>query len=74
METLQIKVRDFLKMNQKDIRESYRIGGLYGSGAYGQIRWCIHRSTGTVRALKVIIRKEVEELEEDLIDEIQVLR
>ena len=74
MEALPIKARDFIQMNKVDIRECYRVGNLVNDGAYGQVRWCIHKETGTLRALKVIIRKEVEELEEDLIDEIQVLR
>ena len=72
MDAFTIKVQDFIKMNKKDIRECYRIGTKIKEGSYGQVRWCIHNATGSLRAVKVILKKDVEELneDEDLINEI----
>ena len=77
MEAFTIKVQDFIKMKDKEnynIRDEYRIGNKIKEGSYGQVRWCIHKSTGSLRAVKIIFKNDVKELEADLIDEIQVLR
>ena len=74
MENFTVKVRDFIKMRKKSIREYYKIGHEIGKGAYGKIRWCIHKATGNLRAVKIIFRRDVEDLKLDLMDEIQILR
>ena len=74
MEAFTIKVQDFIKMRDTNIRNEYRIGNKIKEGSYGQVRWCIHKATGSLRAVKVIMKNDVKELSDDLIDEIQVLR
>ena len=49
-----IQPNDFIFENPGKIRDHYRIGQVIGSGTYAQVRLCIHKSTGTQRALKVI--------------------
>ena len=50
-----INVRDFIFENKNNIRSIYRIGKrVGGEGSYGFIRFCIHKKTGCLRAVKVI--------------------
>ena len=70
MEAFRVKVRDFIKMRKKGIREYYKIGNEISSGSYGKIRWCVHKATGNLRAVKTIFHRDVEDLKQDQIDEI----
>ena len=78
MKQFDILVQDFIMRNtKKDIKEDYLIGEVIGDGAYGDVRLCVHKQTGTARAVKTIIRKYIEEDTEDsdrMIDEISILR
>ena len=50
-----VNVRDFMFENKEDIRKIYRIGKTVGGeGAYGALRFCIHRKLGCLRAVKMI--------------------
>lgn len=61
MNDFTVNVKDFITKNEKSIREVYRIGKrIGGEGSYGYIRFCIHRSTGSLRAVKIIDRKSLE--------------
>ena len=75
MVSFTIKVQDFIKLRKNvNIRDEYRIGNKIKEGSYGQVRWCIHKATGSLRAVKAIMKNDVKELHDDLIDEIEVLR
>ena len=49
-------VFDHLK-NNDDIRKDYQINDVLGSGAFGEVRKCMSKKTGKIRAVK-IIKKE----------------
>ena len=51
---LHIKGSDFVTQNAGKLRDFYRIGKLLGSGAFGEVRMCVHRDTGAARAVKVL--------------------
>eukprot|EP00922_Rhytidocystis_sp_ex-Travisia-forbesii_P026183 GHVS01038352.1.p1 GENE.GHVS01038352.1~~GHVS01038352.1.p1 ORF type:complete len:515 (+),score=85.64 GHVS01038352.1:127-1671(+) len=44
----------------EDIRTYYKIDSLLGSGAFGQVRECIQRQTGEVRAVKIMEKRSAE--------------
>ena len=55
MNEFMVNVRDFMFENKEDIRKIYRIGKTVGGeGAYGALRFCIHRKLGCLRAVKMI--------------------
>ena len=51
---MHIKGSDFVVSNAGKLRDFYRIGKLLGSGAFGEVRMCVHRDTGATRAVKVL--------------------
>ena len=53
-DTIQIKSSNFVIQNSGKLRDFYRIGKLLGSGAFGEVRMCVHRETGAARAVKVL--------------------
>ena len=64
MHQFQVSVSDFISRNENDIHSVYRIGKQVGDkGAYGYIRYCIHRKTGNLRALKIIGRQNLQHLD-----------
>ena len=68
MNNFVVSVRDFIFKNDQDIRSVYRIGKKVGDkkeGSYGFIRFCIHKQTGCLRAVKVIDKKNLEEGKDD---------
>ena len=71
-------MQDFIRKSSKhDIKEDYIIGNIIGEGAYGNVRLCVHRQTGTARAVKVIFKKYLEDIEGtelEIVNEISVLR
>ena len=78
MRQFDVRVQDFIRMNtKKDIKEDYIIGKIIGEGSYGNVRLCVHKQTGTARAVKVIFKKYLEDIddtEREIIDEIAILR
>ena len=55
MNSFVVNIRDFIFRNEKPIRGVYRIGKrVGGDGSYGYLRFCIHKNTGCLRAVKVI--------------------
>ena len=78
MNTFQVSVRDFIGKNSNSIKSVYRIGKrIGGEGSYGYIRFCIHKQTGCLRAVKVIEKNSlsnIEQTEKDEINEISILR
>ncbi len=43
---LKISSTKFVTQNQGNLRDYYRIGKMLGSGAFGEVRMCVHRETG----------------------------
>ena len=55
MANFNVKVADFIFKNEANIKSIYRIGKQVGEkGSYGYVRFCIHRKTGALRAVKII--------------------
>ena len=67
---------DFVKERAGAIRDTYRIGGKLGDGAFGSVRKITHRVTGEVRAVKTIHKKSLRTPEEQatFFNEVAVLR
>jgi calcium-dependent protein kinase len=67
---------DFVKERTGAIRDTYRIGGKLGDGAFGSVRKITHRVTGEVRAVKTIHKKSLRTPEEQatFFNEVSVLR
>ena len=45
---------DFIFEKGANFREQYQIGAQMGVGAFGEVRKCINRKTGAIRAVKVM--------------------
>ena len=77
MDDFILNIRDFIFKNKTDIRDVYRIGKQIGDkGNYGYIRFCIHRKTGNLRAVKAIDKSSLKWLDntaEEGNNEIQLL-
>ena len=43
---IKIKASNFVMKHAGNLREFYRIGKLLGSGAFGEVRVCLHRESG----------------------------
>lgn len=67
---------DFVKERTGAIRDTYRIGGKLGDGAFGSVRKITHRVSGEVRAVKTIHKKSLRTPEEQatFFNEVSVLR
>jgi len=67
-------VFDHLK-NKDDIRKDYQINDILGSGAFGEVRQCISKKTGKIRAVKIIKKEQMNKHEQKLLEEeINILR
>jgi calcium-dependent protein kinase len=57
------------------IRDHYRIGKVLGSGAFGEVRLCLHKDTQTQRAVKVLRKNLLDDKEMDMLkNEIAILK
>ena len=66
MNEFKVKVSNFVTKNEADIRQVYRIGKRVGEqGSYGYIRFCIHRKTGCLRAVKVIDKSKLDPFDQN---------
>jgi len=41
-----VRASDFVGRTQGKLRDHYRIGKVLGTGAFGEVRMCVHRETG----------------------------
>ena len=41
-----IQAKDFVMQHAGKLRDHYRIGKMLGSGAFGEVRVCVHRESG----------------------------
>ena len=57
------------------LRDSYRIGKMLGSGAFGEVRVCVHRESQAQRAVKVLRKSHMDEDEKRMFfNEINILK
>ena len=45
-EDVKIKASNFVMQHAGKLRDHYRIGKMLGSGAFGEVRVCVHRESG----------------------------
>ncbi|OMJ85650.1 hypothetical protein SteCoe_13002 [Stentor coeruleus] len=76
MEGLRISGGDFVSEKRGKLRDTYRIGKKLGEGAFGSVRKITHRSTGEIRAVKTIHKRNLrsEEERQTFFNEVSVLR
>jgi len=74
-EEFKIKAGDFVSKKVGKIRDHYRIGKVLGSGAFGEVRLCLHKDTQTQRAVKVLRKNLLDDKEMDMLkNEITILK
>jgi len=49
------------------LRDHYRIGKMLGSGAFGEVRVCVHRDSGAQRAVKVLRKSHMDDDEKRML-------
>jgi calcium-dependent protein kinase len=70
-----VRVQDIVQKNEGKLRDHYRIGKVLGNGAFGEVRMCIHRTTGAQRAVKVLRKSNMDEDEKRMLfNEINILK
>ena len=73
--TTNITASDFVGKTQGRLRDFYRIGKVLGTGAFGEVRMCVHRESGAQRAVKVLRKSNMDEEEKNLLfNEINILK
>lgn len=74
-EEFKFKASSFVSKKVGKIRDHYRIGKVLGSGAFGEVRLCLHKDTQTQRAVKVLRKNLLDEKEMDMLkNEISILK
>ena len=74
-EEIKIKSSDWVDRKIGKIRDHYRIGKVLGSGAFGEVRLCLHKDTQVQRAVKVLRKNLLDEKEMDMLkNEISILK
>lgn len=74
-EEVKIAASGFVSKKVGKIRDYYRIGKVLGSGAFGEVRLCLHKDTQTQRAVKVLRKNLLDEKEMDMLkNEIAILK
>ena len=69
------KGANFVTQNAGKLRDFYRIGKLLGSGAFGEVRMCVHRDSGATRAVKVMKKSSMDQEEQKMLfNEINILK
>ena len=46
VQDVKVKAGNFVMQHAGKLRDHYRIGKMLGSGAFGEVRVCVHRETG----------------------------
>jgi len=60
---------------QGKLRDHYRIGKVLGTGAFGEVRMCVHRESGAQRAVKVLRKSHMDDDEKRMLfNEINILK
>jgi len=75
MDSVKIKSSNFIAQHAGKLRDHYRIGKMLGSGAFGEVRVCVHRESGAQRAVKVLRKAHMDEEEKKMFfNEINILK
>ena len=64
---LKFKASNFVTQHAGKLRDHYRIGKMLGSGAFGEVRVCVHRESGAQRAVKVLRKSHMDEDEKKML-------
>lgn len=66
----------FVKINRNDFTEVYQIGRKLGSGAFAEVKFCIHKQNKVNRAVKIISKQmlESEAARNQFIKEVEILK
>jgi calcium-dependent protein kinase len=74
-EEFKVSASSFVIKKVGKIRDHYRIGKVLGSGAFGEVRLCLHKDTQTQRAVKVLRKNLLDDKEMDMLkNEIAILK
>ncbi|CAB9526676.1 MAP kinase-activated protein kinase 2 (Fragment) [Seminavis robusta] len=66
--------KDFISGREGNFEDFYQLGEMLGEGEFGAVHSCTHKETGNERAVKIILKEEMSELEYDnVIQEFQIL-
>lgn len=57
-----IKKSTMIIQNLRDLEDEYEIGDKLGSGSYGIVKSCLHKTTGQERAVKIIEKKKIKNM------------
>ena len=70
-----VRAADFVGRTTGKLRDNYRIGKVLGSGAFGEVRMCVHRESGAQRAVKVLRKSNMDDDEKRMLfNEINILK
>lgn len=64
----------FVQINENRFEQMYKLGNLLGEGSNGEVRKCVHRDTKQVRAVKIFNRQILRLNEEDITQELNVMK
>ena len=54
-------IYDFKKFKfMKNIEQRYQFGKVLGQGAFGLVRYCTHKTSGKVFAVKIMTKRQIE--------------
>eukprot|EP00345_Euplotes_harpa_P010807 CAMPEP_0168333498 /NCGR_PEP_ID=MMETSP0213-20121227/9643_1 /TAXON_ID=151035 /ORGANISM="Euplotes harpa, Strain FSP1.4" /LENGTH=392 /DNA_ID=CAMNT_0008337833 /DNA_START=1 /DNA_END=1175 /DNA_ORIENTATION=+ len=74
-EDFKLSASGFVSKKVGKIRDYYRIGKVLGSGAFGEVRLCLHKDTQSQRAVKVLRKNLLDDKEMDMLkNEISILK
>ena len=65
----------FVREQAGRFKDYYQLAERLGTGAFGEVRKCINRKTGHVRAVKVLLKSNIDSFDtQKLLYEIEILR
>ena len=67
VQDVKVKASNFVTQHAGKLRDHYRIGKMLGSGAFGEVRVCVHRESGAQRAVKVLRKSHMDEDEKKML-------
>ena len=74
--TLVVLPGTFVKINKNDFTDVYQLGRKLGSGAFAEVRFCVHKQNKVNRAVKIISKQmlESEAAKNQFIKEVEILK
>jgi hypothetical protein len=73
--SVKFTAKNFVTQRPGTLESFYSLGDLLGSGGFGEVYSCVHKETGSERAVKVLIKNQEDEaLNEQVIREFNMLR